>query len=345
MIKKNATILMIAILLMSSFISAQSSLGRITFSSGGVSSSGLSVTMGQSIAGSYRAQDGTVLTVGAQAGNQSTTNPVSEILNIDKTSLIAENTKDSSLITVTSNIDWSVSSNQSWATVSATKGSNNGNFKILLQANTTSNARTATITVKGGAIVLIISVNQKGVVNSQDQLAINMNTLTIGSAKKDTVIKITSNRSWTITNQASWISFTVSQGTGNADIPFTMKENTDATERNAIIVFQAGSNNQFLSVTQKKTGTTGINQVEIANLVKVYPNPVSSELNIQLNLEKINGVELTILDYQGKEVGNYTTSNELTSIDVAHLASGTYILKVSNEQNQLNHQVKFNKIN
>jgi len=165
MVKKNTTILMIAILLMSGYISAQGSLGRITFSSGGVSSSGLSITMGQSIAGSFKAADGTTLTVGAQAGIQS-----------------------------------------------------------------------------------------------------------------------------------------------------------------------------------KETSTTGINQVEIANLVKVYPNPVNAQLNVRLNLEKINGVELSIYDYQGKEVGNYTTFNELTSIDVAHLASGTYTLKVCNEQNQLNYQVKFNKI-
>jgi hypothetical protein len=339
-ITKNLKLIVLSSLVISTSF-AQSSLGRITFSSGGISNSGLSVTIGQSMAGSYRTADGVILTVGAQVGSQET---ITEILNIDKTSIVAENTKDSSLITVISNIDWTVSSNQSWATVSASKGSNNGSFKILLQPNTTQNARTALITVKGGDIVLNITVNQKGVVNSQDQLAINMNTLTIGSAKKDTVVKITSNRSWTITNPTSWISFSIAQGTGNADIPFTIKENSDGNERNAIIVFQAGSNNQFLSVTQKKTGTTGINQVEITNVIKVYPNPTSAQLNVQLNLEKINGVELSIFDYQGKEVGKYTTSNELTSIDVAHLASGTYILKVSNEQNQLNHQVKFNKI-
>ena len=52
-------------------------------------------------------------------------------------------------ITVTSNISWTASSNQAWATVSPTSGSNNGTVTVTVAANTSAGGRSATITIGG----------------------------------------------------------------------------------------------------------------------------------------------------------------------------------------------------
>jgi rhamnogalacturonan endolyase len=65
-------------------------------------------------------------------------------------------------ITITSNVSWTASSNQSWLTLSSTSGSNNGTITATAAANTSSSSRTAIITISGGSISVTITVNQSG---------------------------------------------------------------------------------------------------------------------------------------------------------------------------------------
>ena len=64
--------------------------------------------------------------------------------------------------TITSNTNWTVSSNASWLTVSPSSGSNNNTIYVTAAANTATTQRTATITVAGGGITRTISVAQAG---------------------------------------------------------------------------------------------------------------------------------------------------------------------------------------
>ena len=65
-------------------------------------------------------------------------------------------------ITVTSNIDWSVSENTSWITIGTSSGSNNGSINVTATANTSASASTATITVSGEDITRTVTVSQDG---------------------------------------------------------------------------------------------------------------------------------------------------------------------------------------
>ena len=69
-------------------------------------------------------------------------------LSVTPTSLTMENTADSKTVTVSSNGQWTASSNHTWCTLSNSSGSNNGTITIKVSANTTANERTATITIK-----------------------------------------------------------------------------------------------------------------------------------------------------------------------------------------------------
>ena len=69
-------------------------------------------------------------------------------LSVTPTSLSMENTADSKTVTVSSNGQWTASSNQTWCTLSPSSGTNNGTITVKVTANTTGSARSATVTIK-----------------------------------------------------------------------------------------------------------------------------------------------------------------------------------------------------
>lgn len=84
-------------------------------------------------------------------------------LTVDTQTLTVSNQSTASTITVTSNDNWTASSNYSWCTVSPSSGSGNGSITVRVTSNTTTNRRSATITVKGSQSgkTATVTVNQE----------------------------------------------------------------------------------------------------------------------------------------------------------------------------------------
>jgi arabinan endo-1,5-alpha-L-arabinosidase len=104
-----------------------------------------------------------VLTLTAPGGQSATVNvtqPGTNSLSVAPTSLTLANTASANLITVTSNVAWTASSDStSWLTVSPASGSSNGSFTATAIANSGS-ARSGNISVLGGGITLTVPVEQ-----------------------------------------------------------------------------------------------------------------------------------------------------------------------------------------
>lgn len=84
--------------------------------------------------------------------------------------------------------------------------------------------------------------------------------------------------------------------------------------------------------------TVSIQETDVAVLdVKVYPNPTTELLNIQINYSTLDQVLVTINDLQGKEVynGKYAGISNLIGINTAPYATGTYVLSLKNLNNQV----------
>jgi mannan endo-1,4-beta-mannosidase len=88
--------------------------------------------------------------------------PAANNLTVSPTSLSLASAASSGNATVTANVSWTVSDNQTWISTSATGGSGNGSFTVSASANTGSAARTGTVTVSGGGITRTIAVSQAG---------------------------------------------------------------------------------------------------------------------------------------------------------------------------------------
>ena len=82
-------------------------------------------------------------------------------LSVSPTSLSFSATSETKSISVTSNDLWTVTSSESWCTVSPSEGSNDGTVKVTVSKNE-SDSRSATITVKGtnSGITKTVSVKQ-----------------------------------------------------------------------------------------------------------------------------------------------------------------------------------------
>ena len=84
--------------------------------------------------------------------------------------------------------------------------------------------------------------------------------------------------------------------------------------------------------------TASIQESDAAVLdVKVFPNPTTELVNIQINHSTIGQVVVTITDFQGKEVynGKYAGISNVIGINTAAYATGTYILALKNINNQV----------
>src|SRR5262245_23997463 len=71
-------------------------------------------------------------------------------------------TASSQGVSVTANVSWTVTDDQSWITASPTSGANNGSFTVNATANSGSSARSGTVTVNGGGITRTVAVTQAG---------------------------------------------------------------------------------------------------------------------------------------------------------------------------------------
>lgn len=76
-------------------------------------------------------------------------------------------------------------------------------------------------------------------------------------------------------------------------------------------------------IVQTTASGTGIVGTE-GNLVRLYPNPASSTVTVELDMP----AELTVVDINGRQVYTATTTGTTHTIDVSAMARGTYFVRV-----------------
>lgn len=91
------------------------------------------------------------------------------------------------------------------------------------------------------------------------------------------------------------------------------------------------------------TGWVGVNQYDKnAELVKIFPNPASDNVNILSSMEASDNIQVS--DVTGKIVGNYKIRNCEVNINTGAFAVGIYIYEIRNNANRMLCKGKFNVI-
>jgi hypothetical protein len=161
---------------------------------------------------------------------------------------------------VTSNSDWTVSSDASWCTVTPS-GTGNDTIAVSFTENTFVGTRVANISVFGpGTLSQVVTVTQAGIPVILSVIPPNRNVV---SDPGHTSFYVTCNTNWNVSNTGGWCSVTPS-GSGNDSIYATFVKNDNYYPRvDTIIVSATGAASQRVTVIQ--AGQTAILQVSPDN--------------------------------------------------------------------------------
>lgn len=219
------------------------------------------------------------------------------------------------IITVASNIDWQVSSNQSWCTVNANSGKGDGSVTVTFPENTGVPQRTVTITFTGAGVTSqTITLTQFG--TEPPALTITPDNQNVTNVAGSTTFSITSNVSWIVTSDQDWCTISNPSGNGNATLTVNYEANTANTQRIATLsVTRLGLSAKTIIVTQQSAIPTD-------GLVAYYP------FNGNANDESGNGNNGTIgnatLTSDRKEKPNsaYSFNGSNSYIQATNVISG-----------------------
>jgi allantoicase len=88
--------------------------------------------------------------------------------------------------------------------------------------------------------------------------------------------------------------------------------------------------------------TIGIDEITID--FKVYPNPFSNELTIDLNgAQGSYPLNVSLIQLNGKTIFNTSVNSDHQSLDLAHLPAGSYLIQISNGHQILKQQMLFKR--
>jgi len=161
-----------------------------------------------------------------------------------------------SVLEVASNIDWTATVKDSWLSLSAASGKGNLLLNLTAAENNSTNSRSTTVAVKGANVAeQTVMVTQVG---AQLFLDVSKAEFNFTSAAPGTInFDVTSNTSWTISCDQTWLSFPSASGTGNSSIAVTSEENKNYTERTATLkVLANGLPEKNIRITQAAAAVT-----------------------------------------------------------------------------------------
>jgi hypothetical protein len=170
----------------------------------------------------------------------------------------------SKIFSITSNIDWQVSTNQSWCSLNPNNGNSNGTVIASIDPNTNVGYRTALITIKGvGVTAQTVTINQSG--TEPPTLSITPSEQNVTNVAGSTTFTIISNVNWVATIDQLWCKITNPTGTGNNTITITYEGNTTNSQRIATLTITGSG------LTAKTVKITQQSAIPSNGLVAYYP--------------------------------------------------------------------------
>ncbi len=149
---------------------------------------------------------------------------------------------------ISSNVNWTVSSDADWCTVDLSGGTGNDTLGVVFTENLSVDARVAHITVTGSGIPeQVVTVTQTG---ATPFLVVTPPNRDVTAPSGETQFTVTSNTLWSVLSDADWCTVTPS-GSGIGTIIANYSENLSIDSRKCTITVSAsGTLAQLVTVTQ-----------------------------------------------------------------------------------------------
>ena len=163
-------------------------------------------------------------------------------LTVDETPITVGPDAYSKTLSVTSNTNWTASSNASWCTVKQSSGQ----LTINAEKNETDAERTATVTVKALGLTRTVTVTQHKATLTLSPSS----TIAFSPEGGSESLKISSNVTWTASSSASWCTLSAVSGTGDKTITVSASENKTGNQRTAKVTVKTGFHTKEIVVSQ-----------------------------------------------------------------------------------------------
>lgn len=231
-------------------------------------------------------------------------------------------------ITITSNTAWGAVSDVTWAKLSASLGVGNSTLSVLLEDNSSTEPRTATITFSYGSTQQTVTINQAAL-----NAALSTTSVTLPARDASQEIGITTNSTWTVSTFDTWIHILNEKGDGDGKFTVTLDNNLNTQNRQGTITVAYGNGKMTIDVTQEPATATLSDQSasftakSSSHTIKVTSNTVwsaeaeNSWIHIEDAEGEVNGRFIIKVDdnkslssRQGKVIFNYGTGKQTITI-------------------------------
>lgn len=236
---------------------------------------------------------------------------------------------------VLANVSWTAQEGLNWLLMGPTSGTNDGT--ITLQA---SNANLSTSSRGGDVLISSAGLPSKVVHVIQEPTTPNLgvsqtNLFIAGGANSTGNFSVLGNtQNWTISNNASWLTITPNTGSFTQQISVSANsDNTGAPRSDTLIISATGVASRTVIVTQDSMSTIGVNEVYLADNIKVFPNPTLGVVSVTIDERlSINDYQVNMTNIIGSKINVNKTlvgSNRL-QLDLTGNVSGIYFLTIDN---------------
>ena len=172
-------------------------------------------------------------------------------------SVEAPDSKSSQSLTILASGDWTTSVDQTWVKLSKLSGMGKADIVFEIDANPTTSARSANITIQS----VDVSTPRKVVVNQKGCapiLNVSRMKVTFPPPESGDTLRIISNVPWTVVDNQSWLTVTPSSGRGNATLTLNAEKNAGLPSREAILTISAAGSNHTKNVSIVQEGGVSI---------------------------------------------------------------------------------------
>ena len=151
-------------------------------------------------------------------------------------------------LNVSSNVSWSVSDNADWVTCNPTSGSGNGNVSVNYGQNTSTSSRTCTVTVSGSGITKTCTFTQNGAPAYLDITGCPSQYVSHNSGNFN--LNVSSNVSWSVSDNADWVTCNPTSGSGNGNVSVNYGQNTSTSSRTCTVTVSGSGITKTCTFTQ-----------------------------------------------------------------------------------------------
>ena len=191
-------------------------------------------------------------------------------INVNPSTITFEIEGGTQTITVSSNTDWTVSSDAAWLKVSPATGNGNGQVTLTAAENTGLTALSAKVKFTNGTLTKEVSVSQKAMVPF---LKAGVQKVECASEGGDYTISVSSNVAWTVSvaeDAKDWISLDKTSGEGDSSFTAFVTLQRELVGRSAIVTLAESVTGTKVEITFDQAAGSPSRYTDSLALVAIY---------------------------------------------------------------------------